>query len=126
MKMTWVVLAIIVMAGFGYWNWQKGQEQLKILKSSGFDITEDLKGEPRLVIDRTNKSVALVSANNYRVIPMEAITSSKVLYDRGVQMDENFRIELQLAPSESAIVPIVYENETLARAALNSLQSAIR
>lgn len=124
--MTWVVLAVIVMAGLGYWNWQKGQEQLRILKSSGFDITEDLKGDPRLVVDRTNKSVALVSANNYRVIPMQTITSSEVLYDRGIQMDENFRIELQLAPSEGVVVPIMYENEALARAALDSLHKAIR
>lgn len=124
--MTWVVLAVIVMAGLGYWNWQKGQEQLRILKSSGFDITEDLKGDPRLVVDRTNKSVALVSANNYRVIPMQTITYSEVLYDRGVQMDENFRIELQLAPSEGVVVPIMYENEALARAALDSLHKAIR
>ncbi|WP_201348091.1 hypothetical protein [Neptunomonas japonica] len=78
------------------------------------------------MVDRTNKSVALVSANNYRVIPMQTITSSEVLYDRGVQMDENFRIELQLAPSEGVVVPIMYENEALARAALDSLHKAIR
>jgi len=123
--MTWVILAIIVMAGLGYWNWQKSQGQLKVLKSSGFDVTDDLKGEPRLVVDRTHKKIALVSATHYRVIPMTAIVSSDAVYDRGAHMDKNFRIELQLSPSERALAPIFYENESLSRTALDSLQSAI-
>ena len=123
--MAWVVLAIIVMAGLGYWNWQKAQGQLKILQSSGFDITDDLKGEPRLVVDRTNKNIALVSATKYRVIPMAAIVSSEALYDRGAHMEKNFRIELQLAPSERSLAPIFYENESLSKTALDSLHSAM-
>ncbi|WP_293267220.1 hypothetical protein [Neptunomonas sp.] len=122
--MTWIILAIIGMAGLGYWGWQKGQEQLSSLKSSGFNVTDDLKGEPRLVIDRTNKKLALVTVDNYRVIPMSAVVSSEALLDRGMHMDENFRIELRL--EDSVPVSIVFENETLAKAALDKLQGTMR
>ena len=124
--MTWVVLALIVMAGLGFWNWQKAQGQLQILQSRGFDLTDDLKGEPRLVIDRSQRQIALVSPNSYRVIPMSDLINSEMLFDRGVQLDQNFRIELQLKSSEQPLPPVIFENETLARVALNKLHDAIR
>ena len=124
--MTWFILAVIVMAGLGYWHWQKGQVQLQALRSSSFNVTDDLKGEPRLVIDRTQKQIALVSPQGYRVVRMNAIVNSEVQFDRGVQMDQNYRIELQLASSERPVGPIKYENETLARVALEKLLTALR
>ncbi|SFG45668.1 hypothetical protein [Neptunomonas qingdaonensis] len=124
--MTWFVLVVIVMAGLGYWNWQKTQDQLQVLRNSSFNITADLKGEPRLVIDSTQRQLALVSPQGYRIIPMSAIVHSEMEFDRGVQIDKNFRIELQLIMSERSAGPVVYENETLARAALEKLHSALR
>ena len=123
--MAWFVLAVIVMAGLGYWNWQKTQGQLQMLRNSSFNITDDLKGEPRLVIDSTQKQIALVSPQGYRIIPMNAVVNSEVAFDRGVQMDNNFRIELQLIMSERSAGPVMYENETLARAALEKLHMAL-
>lgn len=124
--MTWFILAVMVMAGLGYWNWQKGQVQLQALRSSSFNVTDDLKGEPRLVIDSSQRQVALVSPQGYRIIPMSTIVNSEVQFDRGVQMDQNYRIELQLASSERPTGPIKYENETLARVALEKLFTALR
>lgn len=124
--MTWFVLAVIVMAGLGYWNWQKGQVQLQALRSSSFNITDDLRGEPRLVVDSTQRQIALVSPHGYRIIRMNAVVHSEVQFDRGVQMDQNYRIELQLAASERPVGPIKYENETLAGVALEKLHTALR
>ncbi len=124
--MTWFVFAVIVMAGLGYWNWQKGQVHLQALRDSRFNLTDDLKGEPRLVIDTTQRQIALVSPQGYRIIPMSVIVTSEMQFDRGVQMDQNYRIELQLAGSERPVGPIKYENETLAKVALEKLQTALR
>ncbi|SIS91560.1 hypothetical protein [Neptunomonas antarctica] len=124
--MAWFVLAVMIMAGLGYWNWQKGQVQLNALKSSGFDVSDDLKGQPRLVVDRKNKQIALVTASGYRIIPMVSLIASDMLFDRGVQMEQDFRIELQLIASVQPAGPVYYENETLARMALDKLHAALR
>jgi hypothetical protein len=126
MKMAWFVLAVMIMAGLGYWNWQKGQAQLNALKSSGFDVSDDIKGRPRLVVDRSRQLIALVTAHNYRIIPMVSLVSSDMLFDRDVQLEKNFRIELQLVASEQPAGPVYYENETLARMALEKLHAAFR
>lgn len=125
MKMTWFVLAVLVMAGLGYWNWQKGQEQLAALKQSGFQVSDDLKGNPRLVVSRSQQQLAIVTPHDYQRIEMADVSEAKFLFDRGVQIDENFRIELTLNRAGQSSHVIRYENETLGRDALDKLNQAL-
>ena len=124
--MSWFVLAVIVMAGLGYFTWQKSQAQIKALEQTGFVITKDLKGEPRLLVNAEAEQLAIVSPTAYEVHPLASIVSPEVIFDRGVQMDQNFRIKLSVQGRNPATLEIRYENETLARSALEALNSALQ
>jgi hypothetical protein len=57
---------------------------------------------------------------------LASIVSPEVIFDRGVQMDQNFRIKLSVQGRNPATLEIRYENETLARSALEALNSALQ
>lgn len=125
MKVTLILCLIVLFAGLGYWNWQKSQQQLKELKASGFVVSEDLRGNPRLVIDNTKKQFAVVGPNDYIVFPLTTIKSAEVKYDLGTQVESNFRVEINLPPSMGKIQPVGFENEALARDAHERLTNAM-
>lgn len=123
--MTLFIVTVAILAGLGYWNWKKGQQQLDLLRSTGFVVSDDLNGNPRLVLDRNQRQLAVVAADRHQVVSMGSVVSAQVAFDRGVQMDENFRIELTTTAGQPSLPAIQYENEAIAQTALKTLLEAI-
>ncbi len=122
--MAWFVLAVLLMAGVGYVNWQKSQAQINALEQNGFEITQDLKGQPRLLVDVNKKELALVYPDHYKRVSLSKVIASEVVFDRGKEMDENYRIQLALDGQPS--IEIDYENETLAHTSLQALDPLLK
>lgn len=69
----WFVIALVIIAGLGYWNWNKTDQQLKQLQATGFTVSEDFKGSPRLLLDLNRQEVAVVDPKNYEIIAFSAV-----------------------------------------------------
>jgi len=119
----WFILAVVVMAALAYWNWQRSQDQLAQLQKQGFQVSEDLKGQPRLLLDLAAKQLAVVSPSKASRIDFADITAAEYGYDSGTQTDSRFRIELSVSNGEQW--EIVYENEAIARRQLERLNSQL-
>lgn len=117
--MTAVVLFILIMAGLGAYQWQKSRQQASQLQQSGFTLSQDLGGNPQLLLDNRQHELALVWPDRYQRIALADIRAAEVAFDRGVQINTRFRIELVTG---AGLEKVFYENETLARVALDKLR----
>ncbi|MGB0732903.1 MAG: hypothetical protein ACPGPF_04030 [Pontibacterium sp.] len=122
MMPSWLIFAVVatIICGLGYISWQKTQGQLSALESAGFVVSEDLGGNPKLVIDEQASEFALIHPKNYQRFPLAAITEARVESDLGRENEKNFRIELSLSRGE--FFKVKYANEFGADAALGKLK----
>lgn len=115
----WFILIVIVMVALAYIHWQKSRVQLKALSQSGFSVTDNLKGQPLLLVDLPAKQVALVSPEGYQRLNFAQVKAVELKFDVGPQMPENYRLHLDLVQDGS--VEVYYENEWLAQKQLAQL-----
>ena len=124
-SLHWFLIALVIIAGLGYWNWQRSDQQVKRLQAEGFVITEDLKGTPRLLVDDQLKQVAVVGSSGSQRYDFSNIKKLELVFDRNAQLDENFRIKLSFVDSSISIQEIAFDNEWNAEEKLQALQKRL-
>ena len=120
---SWVLIAFFGIVAFGYWHWKRGDEQINALKASGFSVSVDLNGTPRLLLDSTRKEFAVVKKSGFHVYALSDINKLELAVDKNAQVDSNYRIALSFSDSNAPDVQISYENEWIAQDRLKTLQS---
>lgn len=124
-NLQWFILAAIVIAALAYWNWQRTSGQIKRLQAEGFTISADLGGVPKLLVDQQSDSIAVVTASEYRRYSFNQIVSVDYAYDNGIQVEENFRIEIMLQSAAKQQENIIYNDEQRAEDQLKRLQALL-
>lgn len=124
-NLQWFILAAIVIAALAYWNWQRTSGQIKRLQAEGFTISADLGGVPKLLVDQQSDSIAVVTASEYRRYSFNQIVSVNYAYDNGIQVEENFRIEIMLQSAAKQQENIIYNDEQRAEDQLKRLQALL-
>lgn len=124
-NLQWFILAAIVIAALAYWNWQRTSGQIKRLQAEGFTISADLGGVPKLLVDQQSDSIAVVTASEYRRYSFNQIVSVNYAYDNGIQVEENFRIEIMLQSAAKQQENITYNDEQRAEDQLKRLQALL-
>ncbi|MBT3147103.1 hypothetical protein Q8W30_02680 [Neptunomonas phycophila] len=115
---------LVVMVSLAYWNSQKLNRQLQRLESSGFVITEDLQGEPKLLYDESHQRLALLSPQGYEVLQLSELISSEILYDLDKRGDKNYRLELIFNATRLPKQEVRYRDEFLAERIHKRLRQA--
>lgn len=123
--LQWFILAFIVMAALGYWNWQKTKDQIQRLQAEGFTVTAGFNGSPKLLLDQHSQTIAVVAGDEYRRYSLSQISSVEYGYDAGSQVDENFRIEIYLQSESRNIEKIKYSDEWRAKEQFKRLQQLL-
>ncbi|WP_417224944.1 hypothetical protein [Amphritea sp.] len=121
-SVQWVIMALIVMAGLGYWNYQRIDGQRKELQATGFQISDDLKGNPGLLISTSQREIAVLNPNGYLRFSFAQLQRAEVRSDAFAQTDHNYRIALILSGATQPEVEVGYENEPRAENALKQLR----
>lgn len=124
-NLQWFILAAIVIAALAYWNWQRTSGQIKRLQAEGFTISADLGGVPKLLVDQQSDAIAVVTASEYRRYSFNQIVSVNYAYDNGIQVEENFRIEIMLQSAAKQQENIIYNDEQRAEDQLKRLQALL-
>ena len=124
-NLQWFILAAIVIAALAYWNWQRTSGQIKRLQAEGFTISADLGGVPKLLVDQQSDAIAVVTASEYRRYSFNQIVSVHYAYDNGIQVEENFRIEIMLQSAAKQQENITYNDEQRAEDQLKRLQALL-
>jgi len=119
----WFLIAFVIILSFGYWNWQKTDQQLKQLQATGFTISEDLKGSPRLLLDLKRREIAVVGPTNYEIISLSALEKLEVIYDSGTEVDQNYRLALYRTGDKQPYKEIAYSDEWMAEKQLKKIHS---
>ena len=119
----WFVIALVIIAGLGYWNWNKTDQQLKQLQATGFTVSEDFKGSPRLLLDLNRQEVAVVDPKNYEIIAFSAVEKLEVIYDSGTEVDQNYRLVLYFVGDKQPSKEIAYADEWTAKKQLKKIRS---
>lgn len=123
MNWQWAILIVVVMVVLAFSNWKRSQQQIEELSQSGFQVTDDLKGQPQLLLDRQAKQFALVRPDGRERHTLDEIERVELRFDPGVQQPENFRVVLHLKGGRE--IEISYENEWLAQDQLKRLQQLL-
>ena len=124
-NLQWFILAAIVIAALAYWNWQRTSGQIKRLQAEGFTISADLGGVPKLLVDQQSDAIAVVTASEYRRYSFNQIVSVNYAYDNGIQVEENFRIEIMLQGAAKQQENITFNDEQRAEDQLKRLQALL-
>jgi len=124
-SLQWIILAIIVMAGLAYWNHQRSDAQLKALQAAGFSLSDELAGNPKLLLSRTQKQLAVLFPDGYLRADFDQVDNLEVQHDSNSQTEFNYRLVISLQGSSRDHVEILYENEARAQATLKKLQALL-
>ncbi|RTE65841.1 hypothetical protein EH243_09120 [Amphritea opalescens] len=116
----WIILAFIIMAGLGYWNYQRMDGQRKALQTAGFQISDELKGNPPLLISASQRQIAVLNPSGYQRFSFDQLQGAEVRSDSLATTDTRFRVALIL--DGEADVEIGFENEPRADIALKQLR----
>lgn len=126
----WVILAVIVMAGLAYWNHQRTDVQLKALKDAGFVVSDQLAGNPKLLVSSAQKQLAVVFPDSYLRTDFSQVSGLELRHDSNAQTEFNYRIQIALKSGSQRgsqnSVEVVFENETRAQTALKKLQQLLK
>jgi hypothetical protein len=120
MNWQWAILIVVVMVVLAFSNWQRSQRQIADLSQSGFQISDDLKGQPQLLLDRQARQFAVVRPDGREQHTLDEVARVELRFDPGVQQPENYRVVLHLKAGRE--IEIHYENEWLAQDQLKRLQ----
>lgn len=121
-SIQWVVLALIIMAGLGYWNYQRIDGQRKELQAAGFQISDDLKGNPSLLVSTSQQEVAVLIPSGYQRLNFAQLERVEVRSDTSAEAETNFRLVLIVIDAMVTEVEVGYENEHRADIALKRLR----
>jgi hypothetical protein len=116
----WIILAFIIMAGLGYWNYQRMDGQRKELQAAGFQISDELKGNPTLLVSASQRQIAVLNPSGYRRFSFDQLQRAEVRSDSLAQTETRFRVALILDGEPD--VEVGFENETRADIALKKLR----
>lgn len=119
------IVFLVVMIGLAVWTAKKTGGQLDVLQKQGFIVTDDLNGNPRLVVDAQNQQIAIVHTKGAERLDYAQVDKVAFEFDAGVQEASNFRIEIfsnQLAYDKIAVG---YENEYRAKQEFSKLKRLI-
>lgn len=120
----WFILIVIVLAGLAFFNWKASQNQLAALQKQGFNITDDLNGQPNLLLDSQARELAVVTAKGFQRYDFDQVENVELRFDQGVQTDENYRLYISF---DSAVATeIKYENEWQAKEKQARLQDILQ
>lgn len=119
----WFILIVIVLAGLAFFNWKASQNQLATLQKQGFNISDDLKGQPNLLVDSLARELAVVTPKGFQRYGFDQVDSVELRFDHGKQYDENFRLYVRF--NGTAAAEIKYENEWLAKEKQARLQELL-
>jgi len=119
----WFILIVIVLAGLAFFNWKASQNQLAALQKQGFNISDDLKGQPNLLVDSQAQELAVVTAKGFQRYGLDQVANVELRFDQGVQTDENYRLHISF--NGAAATEIKYENEWLAKEKQARLQELL-
>ncbi|WP_432470768.1 hypothetical protein [Amphritea sp. HPY] len=122
----WIILAVIVMAGLAYWNHQRTDAQLKVLKDGGFVVSDQLAGNPKLLVSSSQKQLAVVFPDSYLRADFGQVSGLELRHDSNAQTEFNYRLQITLKSGSQSgrqnSVEVAYENEARAQSALKKLQ----
>ncbi|WP_299196010.1 hypothetical protein [uncultured Amphritea sp.] len=118
----WFILAVIIMAGLGYWNYQRIDGQRKELLSAGFQISDDLKGNPGLVVSTSQRQVAVLIPTGYLRVSFDQIQHAEIRSRDTAEAETDFRIALLLDGAPVPEVEIGYQNVHSVEIALKKLR----
>ncbi|GGK81413.1 hypothetical protein [Amphritea balenae] len=121
----WFILGVILMAILGYWNYQRTEGQLQSLQSAGFVVSDRLKGNPGVVISRSQRQCAVLIPTGYQRFDFSQIHGAEVRFDWASDTKTNFRLVLLLENAYKSEVEIGYQNEPQANNALKKLRSLV-
>lgn len=96
--------ALVLIALLTFWTWQKRSGYTQQLVAEGFQITDDLKGDPKLLVDRQGQQLALITNKGIRKISFSEISRLESMQDAGIQVEEKHRIHLILNSGEDLAV----------------------
>lgn len=109
--MQWIILAIVVMAALGYWNYQRTQGQQQALQSAGFVVSDDLKGNPKLLVSTSQRQLAVVRGGGYLRLDFAQVQDVSVVFDSHESGERNYRLRLALQGAPESTVEIGYQDE---------------
>ena len=120
-NMHWFILAVIVIIGIAYWNHQRSQAQVAQLQSSGFNISDNLKGTPNLLVSRSQRQIAVPKPSGYVRFGFEQVSGMKVISESAPEHDYNHRLSISVVGQDKS-VNVGYADKTGADKALKQLQ----
>ena len=120
----WFILIVIVLAGLAFFNWKASQNQLAALQKQGFNITDDLNGQPNLLLDSQARELAVVTAKGFQRYDFDQVENVELRFDQGVQTDENYRLYISF--DGAVATEIKYENEWQAKEKQARLQDILQ
>ncbi|MBQ0785758.1 MAG: hypothetical protein KBT66_16150 [Amphritea sp.] len=121
--LQWVILAVVVMAGLGYWNYQRIDGQRKALEGAGFVVSDDLKGNPGLLVSTTQQQIAVLIPTGYLRVGFDQLTHGEIRQDASGEKDSNYRIALILNGASQSEVENRYQDEYQADIAFKKLRN---
>lgn len=123
--MQWIILAIMVMAALGYWNYLRTQTQQQALQAAGFEISDNLKGNPVLVVSASQRQVAVIRGSGYQRFDFSQVLSTAVIYDSHESGERNYRIQLAIQGVADSSLEIAYQDEFQAESARKQLNQLL-
>ena len=121
----WAILALIVMAGLAYWNHQRSNAQLAALQGAGFVVLDQLQGNPKLLVSRSQQQLAVLYPQGYVRAEYAQVSATAVVFDSSAQTDLNYRLQIQLRSGARPVLEIAYENEVRAEQAKKQLDQLL-
>lgn len=121
-SLQWFILAVIVMAGLGFWNYQRIDGQRKELQGAGFQISDDLKGNPGLLVSTAQRQVAVLIPSGYLRFSFDQLKGAEIRSRDTAETETDFRIALLLDGAPVPEVEIRYQNVHRVEIALKKLR----
>lgn len=123
--MQWIILAIAVMAALGYWNYQRTQGQQQALQSAGFVVSDELKGNPKLLVSTSQRQLAVVRGGGYLRLDFAQVQDVAIVFDSHESGERNYRLRLVLQGVPESAVEIGYQDEFQAESAGKQLKKIL-
>ncbi|UTW02625.1 hypothetical protein KDX31_14895 [Amphritea atlantica] len=121
-SLQWFILAAIVIAGLAFWNYQRIDGQRKELLSAGFQVSDDLKGNPGLLVSTSQRQLAVLVPTGYLRFSFDQLRDAEIRSRENAETETDFRIALLLDGASVSEVEIGYQNVHHVEIALKKLR----
>ena len=105
----------VVMIGLAVVVGRQSGDNLSQLQAEGFNISYDFNGVPRLLVDETQRQIAVVERKTVTRLGFEQISNVAIAFDGEADAPVNYRIEIVSGALENGQIAVVYENEWRAK-----------